>query len=85
MVSVGLQQHAETAREFTRLSNNVQILPLQITAEAVEPAQYYTRQHLKFRAGNYHQFEPLNRFADALPPESGAVRDMHASRGLVAG
>ena len=54
-------------------------------AEAVEPAQYYTRQHLKFRAGNYHQFEPLNRFADALPPESGAVRDMHARRGLVAG
>ncbi|MDR9963836.1 hypothetical protein KIF59_11560 [Enterobacter cloacae subsp. cloacae] len=35
-------------------------------AQAVEPAQYYTRQHLKFRAGNYHQFEPLNRFADAL-------------------
>ena len=30
VVSVGLQQHAETAREFTRLSNNVQILPLQI-------------------------------------------------------
>lgn len=44
----------------------------------MEPAQYYTRQHLKFQAGNYHQFEPLNRFADALPPESGAVRDMHA-------
>ncbi len=30
VVSVGLQQHAETAREFTRLSNSVQILPLQI-------------------------------------------------------
>lgn len=78
VVSVGLQQHAETAREFTRLSNSVQIAPLQILAEAVEPAQYYTRQHLKFQAGNYHQFEPLNRFADALPPESEAVRAMHA-------
>lgn len=76
VVSVGLQQHAETAREFTRLANSVEILPLQILAEAVEPGQYYTRQHLKFKAGNYHQFEPLNRFADALPPESNAVRDM---------
>ncbi|MBH8379116.1 family 20 glycosylhydrolase, partial [Acinetobacter baumannii] len=78
VVSVGLQQHAETAREFTRLSNSVQIVPLQILAEAVEAAQYYNRQDLKFQAGNYHQFERLSRFADALPPESGAVRDMQA-------
>ncbi|MNP50282.1 hypothetical protein D3C76_1445380 [compost metagenome] len=42
----------------------------------MEPGQYYTRQHLKFKAGNYHQFEPLNRFADAIPPESSAVRDL---------
>ncbi|WP_431223953.1 beta-N-acetylhexosaminidase [Serratia sp. L9] len=76
VVSVGLQQHAETAREFTRLANSVDITPLQILAEAVEPAQYYTRHHLKFKAGNYHQFEPLNRFADALPPESRAVRSL---------
>ncbi|KFK94066.1 MULTISPECIES: family 20 glycosylhydrolase [unclassified Serratia (in: enterobacteria)] len=78
VVSVGLQQQAETAREFTRLANSVDITPLQILAEAVEPAQYYTRNHLKFKAGNYHQFEPLNRFADALPAESMAVRDLHA-------
>ncbi|MBH1929794.1 beta-N-acetylhexosaminidase [Serratia rubidaea] len=77
VVSVGLQQHAETAREFTRLANSVEIMPLQTLAEALEPAQYYTRQHLKFRAGNYHQFEPLNRLVDALPPESRAVREMH--------
>ena len=76
VVSVGLQQHAETAREFTRLANSVTIAPLQTLAEAVEPGQYYTRQHLKFKAGNYHQFEPLNRFADALPAESNAVREM---------
>ncbi|MFI8415010.1 beta-N-acetylhexosaminidase [Serratia sp. NPDC078593] len=76
VVSVGLQQHAQTAREFTRLANSVNIMPLQILAEALEPGHYYTRQHLKFKAGNYHQFEPLNRFVDALPPESGVVRDM---------
>lgn len=83
VVSVGLQQHAGTAREFTRLANSVDITPLQILAEAVEPGQYYTRNHLKFKAGNYHQFEPLNRFADALPPESAAVRDLHAQVALL--
>lgn len=83
VVSVGLQQHAATAREFTRLANSVDITPLQILAEAVEPAQYYTRNHLKFKAGNYHQFEPLNRFADALPAESVAVRDLHAQVALL--
>jgi hexosaminidase len=77
VVSVGLQQHAETAREFTRLANSVEIMPLQILAEAVEPAQYYTRHHLKFKAGNYNLFEPLNRFADALPAESRAVYELN--------
>ena len=76
VVSVGLQQHAETARLLTRLAQSTQIAPLQVLAEAVEPAQYYTRLHLKFQVGNYHQFEPLNRFADALPAESDDVRQM---------
>jgi hexosaminidase len=83
VVSVGLQQHAASAREFTRLANSVDITPLQILAEAVEPGQYYTRNHLKFKAGHYHQFEPLNRFADALPAESAAVRDLHAQVALL--
>ncbi|MHA7845132.1 family 20 glycosylhydrolase [Serratia sp. D1N4] len=83
VVSAGLQQHAATAREFTRLANSVEITPLQILAEAVEPGQYYTRNHLKFKAGHYHQFEPLNRFADALPAESAAVRDLHAQVALL--
>lgn len=75
-VSVGLQQHSQQQAYFTRLANNADTLPLQILAQAVEPAQYYTRQHLKFQAGNYHQFEPLNRFADALNAESNTVRQM---------
>lgn len=69
-VSVGLQQHAQTAREFTRLANDTNIEPLLIFAETVEPAHYYTRHHLKFRENQYHQYEPLNRFVDALPAES---------------
>lgn len=73
-VSVGLQQHAAAAEQMTRLAGTTEIMPLQILAQAVEPAQYYTRQHLKFQAGNYHHFEPLNRFADALGAESNQVR-----------
>jgi hexosaminidase len=76
-VSVGLQQHTQQLVQFTRLANGGSTLPLQILAQAIEPAQYYTRQHLKFQAGNYHQFEPLNRFADALPAESNTVRHLN--------
>jgi len=73
-VSVGLQQHTQAQSQMMRLANSSDVVPLQIFSEALEPAQYYTRQHLKFQAGNYHQFEPLNRLADALPAESEKVR-----------
>jgi hexosaminidase len=76
-VSVGLQQHTQQLVQFTRLANGGSTLPLMILAQAIEPAQYYTRQHLKFQAGNYHAFEPLNRFADALPAESNTVRQLN--------
>ncbi|MBI6549028.1 beta-N-acetylhexosaminidase [Xenorhabdus lircayensis] len=75
-VSVGLQQQANSQRLMTRLANSTNIEPLQILAEAVEPAQYYSRHHAKFQAGNYHQYEPLYRFADALGPESHVVREI---------
>ncbi len=76
-VSVGLQQHTQQLEQFTRPANSSHTLALQILAEALEPAHYYTRQHLKFRANNYHQFEPLNRLADALPAESDTVRSLN--------
>ncbi|MEB7601000.1 beta-N-acetylhexosaminidase [Raoultella terrigena] len=75
-VSVGLQQHGQQLVQFTRLANGGSTLALQILAQAIEPAHYYTRQHLKFQANNYHQLEPLNRLADALPPESDTVRSL---------
>jgi hexosaminidase len=75
-VSVGLQQHGQQLVQFTRLANGGSTLALQILAQAIEPSHYYTRQHLKFQANNYHQFEPLNRLADALPPESDTVRSL---------
>jgi hexosaminidase len=76
-VSVGLQQHTQQLEQFTRLANSSHTLALQILAEALEPAHYYTRQHLKFQADHYHQFEPLNRLADALPAESDTVRSLN--------
>lgn len=77
-VSVGLQQHAQTQKQMIRLANQSDIIPLQIFAEALEPAQYYTRQHLKFQAGHYDLSEPLNRLADVLPAESNKVRALDA-------
>jgi len=76
-VSVGLQQHARQQVQFTRLGNTTDTMALNILAQALEPAQYYTRNHLKFQAGNYDLFEPLNRLADALAPESNTVRQMN--------
>ncbi|MGV8924192.1 MAG: beta-N-acetylhexosaminidase [Ewingella sp.] len=76
VVSVGLQQHAQTARMMSRLMNSTDITPLLTFSTALEPAQYYTRQHIKFQAGHYTQFEPLNRLVDALPAESNAVREL---------
>ncbi len=36
----------------------------------LEPGSGYGRQHAKKQAGSYHQGEPLDRLADALPAES---------------
>lgn len=73
-VSVGLQQHQQAEVQMMRLANSSDITPLRVLAEVLEPAQYYTRQHLKFQAGHYDYFEPLNRLADVLPAESEPVR-----------
>ncbi|MDR7335523.1 family 20 glycosylhydrolase [Roseateles asaccharophilus] len=43
---------------------------LRALAAWLEPGSGYGRQHAKKRAGTYHQGEPLNRLADALPAES---------------
>ncbi|MBD8164752.1 beta-N-acetylhexosaminidase [Erwinia persicina] len=75
-VSVGLQQHAETQLQMMRLANSSDTVALQIFAQALEAAQFYTRQHLKYQAGHYTQAEPLNRLADVLPSESNNVREL---------
>ncbi|WP_286233889.1 beta-N-acetylhexosaminidase [Thalassotalea sediminis] len=52
------------------------ISPLVLLAEQLEPANYYTRHHIKFQQGKYHQNAPLNRFVDYLPVESTALIKM---------
>ncbi|MDO6445502.1 family 20 glycosylhydrolase [Colwellia sp. 1_MG-2023] len=54
----------------TRLSS------LMMLAEQLEPAHYYTRHHLKFKKGQYHQRAGLNSFVDYLPTESLALVSM---------
>ncbi|MEW6989903.1 family 20 glycosylhydrolase [Colwelliaceae bacterium 6441] len=46
------------------------ITPLNILAQQLEPAHYYTRHHLNYQRDLYHQNAPLNRFVDYLPVES---------------
>lgn len=76
VVSVGLRQHAQSQLQMMRLANSSDIIPLQIFAQALEPAQWYTRQHLKSQAGHDTLAEPLNRLADILPAESDSVREL---------
>jgi len=75
-ISVGTLQHAQTEQQMMRLADGHDIAPLRVLAEVLEPAQYYTRQHLKYQAGHYDYHEPLNRLADVLPAESEAVRQL---------
>jgi len=53
------------------------ISSLLVLAEQLEPANYYTRHHLKFKNGFYHQRAPLKQFVDFLPVESFALVKMN--------
>ena len=73
-VSVGLNHKIQQQQILINLIGaNEDITPLLILSEAVEQTQYYTRHHLKYRAGNYHGKEPLNKFVDSLPAESNTL------------
>lgn len=75
-LSVGLQHQWDGIRNMMRLANQSDISPLQRFAEAVEQAQYYHRHHEKSANENYDRYDPLNRLADALPPESATIRQL---------
>ncbi|GLX78811.1 beta-N-acetylhexosaminidase [Thalassotalea insulae] len=69
--SIGLLQLKQQQKGFNSLVfPNTDITPLFMLAQQLEPASYYTRHHLKFRQGLYHQRASLNQFVDFLPVES---------------
>lgn len=68
------QQHRTGLQSLVFAKND--ITPLMLLAEQLEPANYYTRHHIKFQQGKYHQNAPLNRFADFLPVESMALIEL---------
>ncbi|ALS97182.1 family 20 glycosylhydrolase [Lacimicrobium alkaliphilum] len=71
---IGLQHNQQQRQGFASLvAESADIRLLEVFSQAVEQAQYYTRHHLKYQAGNYHQQERLNRFVDFLPAESLAL------------
>ncbi|PKH25420.1 beta-N-acetylhexosaminidase [Enterobacterales bacterium CwR94] len=76
-LSAGVQPHQQQMRQMIRLANRTEITSLMAFSEMLEPAQYYTRLHLKFQAGNYSLEEPLNRLVDVLPAESMAIRQLN--------
>jgi hexosaminidase len=55
---------------FIPVDKSDDINALLLLAEAIEPAHYYTRHHLKFQQNAYHQNESLDLFVDYLPAES---------------
>ncbi|QOC21790.1 beta-N-acetylhexosaminidase [Wenzhouxiangella sp. AB-CW3] len=73
--SVGLQHYEQMHRGIARVTTAEQYPLARVLAEAVEPAQYYHRHHEKSTYESYSRRDPLDRFVDALPSESFALRD----------
>ncbi len=68
---VGLKHQAQFEAGLQQLVlPKTSIEPLMILSEQLEPAHYYTRHHIKYQKGFYHQHASLKRFVDYLPVES---------------
>ncbi|WP_416306080.1 family 20 glycosylhydrolase [Neptunicella sp. SCSIO 80796] len=67
---VGLLPQQQQRAGLQKLVGNADIQPLLVFSQALEPAQYYTRHHIKFTQDLYHQQADLNQFVDFLPVES---------------
>lgn len=69
--SLGLQHKQQMINGLQSLVFlNSDISPLLSLVEQLEPANYYTRHHIKFQQELYHQNASLNHFVDYLPVES---------------
>lgn len=76
-VSVGLLHRKQAQLGMRSFGDKkTDIAPLEIFAQAIEQAQYYHRHHEKHVYGTYSKSDLLNLFADTLPAESVAVRQL---------
>jgi hexosaminidase len=71
---LGLHHKLQQRTGFSRLINvrypEAKVNALVRLAQLVEPAHYYTRHHIKYQQGKYHQLAALNSFVDFLAVES---------------
>ena len=79
---VGLQHQQQQLAGITHLvsdsaDKNKIVAALSTLAQALEPAHYYTRHHLKYQQNSYHQQAALDNLVDYLPVESFRLLTLH--------
>ncbi len=86
----GLQHRFASVRALRRLAAGGDFAPLAVLAEAVEPLKNLARlmplmQGAMAGVRSPVYFPPMNRFADAVPPESPAAREFNEAAARAAG
>jgi hexosaminidase len=66
----GLEHNSSYPAMLSRMTGVPDPLPLRVFGDVMQPPRQYTRGHLL----HYDAFTPLNRFVDAVPPESDTAR-----------
>lgn len=74
---IGLKHQVQHLQGLAALSNQGDIDALKRFSQLVEQAQYYTRHHVKYQQGLYHQQAPLASLVDFLPAESLYLRQWY--------
>jgi hexosaminidase len=78
---LGLQHKLQQRNGFSRLINvrypEAKVNSLVRLAQLVEPAHYYTRHHIKYLQGKYHQLAALDSFVDFLAVESVELIELY--------
>ncbi len=75
----GLEHRRSTRLMLERMSGGDVPRPLEVLAAVVQPPVGYSRGEMR----EYHTFTPLNRLADAVPPESETARRFSALVNLI--
>ncbi|TLU66851.1 beta-N-acetylhexosaminidase [Thalassotalea litorea] len=74
---VGLSHIKQQRIGLANLLEDPTLLPhLLHVSQMLEPAQYYTRHHIKYQQNLYHQQAPLDQWADFLAVESLTLKQL---------